>query len=306
MHGRVDFEKEISLEDASRIGIQKRFEKDGHYFGIYFPAKTALVIGQMDFWVFSSFMILAVVIFFGYAIAIILKQKRLSEIKTDFINNMTHELKTPISTIGISSSMLMREDVREDPERQKQYAKIIHSENERLKSQVERVLQIATLSPDKLELKNETIDMHTIINGALEALEVKMTETGGELLKNCQAKNSLVQGDKVHLTNLIYNLIDNALKYTNEEPRIEVKTSNVGRLILIEIIDNGIGIEPKHQRLIFDKFFRVPTGNVHNVKGFGLGLFYVKTVVEAHQGTVSVSSTHGKGSNFSVKLNNSQ
>jgi two-component system phosphate regulon sensor histidine kinase PhoR len=302
--GRVDFEKEISLEDAAKIGMQKRFAKDGHYFGIYFPAKTALVIGQMDFWVFSSFMILAVVLFFSYAIAIILKQKKLSEIKTDFINNMTHELKTPISTIGISSSMLMRDDVKNDPERQKQYAKIIYSENERLKAQVERVLQIATLSPDKLELKNETIDIHTIIYGALETLEIRMIETGGAILKNCSAQNSLIKGDKVHLTNLVYNLIDNALKYTDKEPRIEVQTSNIGRQILIEIIDNGIGIEQKHQRLIFDKFFRVPTGNVHNVKGFGLGLFYVKTVIQAHQGTVTVSSSHGKGSNFSVKLNN--
>ena len=301
--GRVDFEREIVLDDKSKIRIQKSFEKDGHYFGIYFPQKTTLVIGSMDFWIFSSLMIVVVVIFFGYAIAIILKQKRLSEIKTDFINNMTHELKTPISTIGISSSMLLREDVKEDPQRQQQYATIIQNENERLKSQVERVLQVATLSPEKLELKNELVDMHQVIKGALDALDVKMTETGGQINQECNAKNSVVYGDRVHLTNLIYNLVDNALKYTDEQPNISVRTSNNGKRLVMSISDNGIGIEQKHQRLIFDKFFRVPTGNVHNVKGFGLGLFYVKTVVDAHKGSVNVSSTPGKGSTFTVELN---
>ena len=246
--------------------------------------------------------VIFVLIFFGYAINIILRQKWLSEVKTDFINNMTHELKTPISTIAISSEMLLRNDVQSDEERMMQYASIIKNENQRLQSQVERVLSVATLSPDKLKLNKEIVDMHEIIQQATESQQLHLHDREGALILNIDATDSMVEGDRVHLTNLVYNLIDNAVKYTEAQPQITISSGNEKGFIVMEVKDNGIGIDQKHQRMIFDKFFRVPTGNVHNVKGFGLGLFYVHTVVEAHDGQVIVESEPGQGSRFIVKL----
>lgn len=284
------------------VTIQKRFNRDGHYFGIYFPSKRNVLIRQMDVWVASSVLILLVVVFFSYAIAIILRQKRLSEVKTDFINNMTHELKTPISTIAISSEMLLRDDVKNDEERRNQYATIIRHENDRLKNQVERVLQVATLSPEALKVQREPIDMHEVIQEALAALEVHLEDREGKIGRQLQAKEVWVNGDRVHLTNLVHNLLDNAMKYTDKTPKISITTRNKANWIELVVADNGIGIDSRHIKMIFDKFFRVPTGNVHDVKGFGLGLFYVKTVVEAHGGQVSVKSERGKGSQFTVRL----
>ncbi len=298
---RINTQKGLR-SDADDLSNQKRFNRDGHYFGIYFPNRTSLVIRQMNVWVVSSFLILLVVVFFAYAILIILRQKRLSEVKTDFINNMTHELKTPISTIAISSDMLMRDEIGADRERREQYARIIRSENERLKSQVERVLQVAKLSPDKLKITYERVDLHALIEAALTSVEVQLTEHGGTIHPEKEAQEHVVMGDPVHLTNLIHNLLDNALKYGGETPHTTVKTWNDSGLFCFSVSDCGIGIAPRHQKMIFDKFFRVPTGNVHNVKGFGLGLFYVKTVVSAHKGKVSVESSVGAGSTFTVKL----
>lgn len=298
---RINFAAD-EREPARNANLQKRFKNDGHYFGIYFPNKSGMVIHQMDFWVFSSLAILVVMIVFGYAIVIILRQKRLSEVKSDFINNMTHELKTPISTISVSCDMLLREDVGSDRSRREQYAGIIRNENERLKTQVERVLSVATLAPDKLNLRQEVIDMHAIIEQAATGQRIQLENRDGELALQLSAKQFEVQGDRVHLTNLVYNLLDNAVKYAEHSPKVEVRTYQEQHFFVMEVSDNGVGIEPRHQRMIFDKFFRVPTGNVHNVKGFGLGLYYVKTVVDAHGGDVKVNSQPGKGSTFTVKL----
>lgn len=298
---RINTQKGIR-SNPEDVTSQKRFNRDGHYFGIYFPSKRNVLIRQMDVWVASSVLIILVVVFFSYAIAIILKQKRLSEVKTDFINNMTHELKTPISTIAISSEMLLREDVKNDEERRNQYATIIRHENDRLKNQVERVLQVATLSPEALKVQREPIDMHEVIQEALAVLEVHLEDRGGKIERQLQAKEVWVNGDRVHLTNLVHNLLDNAIKYTEKTPQIKISTRNKGNTIELMIADNGIGIDSRHIKMIFDKFFRVPTGNVHDVKGFGLGLFYVKTVVDAHGGQVSVKSERGKGSQFTVRL----
>lgn len=298
---RINTQKGLRT-DPGDVTAQKRFNRDGHYFGIYFPSKSNILIRQMNVWVFSSALILLVVIFFSYAILIILRQKRLSEVKTDFINNMTHELKTPISTISISSEMLMRDDVGGNEERRIQYAKIIRHENERLKSQVERVLQVATLSPEKLKVKQEDIDIHMLIDEAVQSVNVLLSERDGEVKVDLSASKSVVKGDVVHLTNLIHNLLDNAIKYTEDAPVIQISTADEGKWFVLRVSDNGIGIERKHQNMIFDKFFRVPTGDVHDVKGFGLGLFYVKTVIDAHKGVVQVESEKHKGSTFTVKL----
>lgn len=298
---RINTQKGLRT-DPGDVTAQKRFNRDGHYFGIYFPSKTNMIVRQMNVWVFSSFLILLVVVFFSYAISIILKQKRLSEVKTDFINNMTHELKTPISTISISSEMLMRDDVGGDRDRRQQYARIIRHENDRLKSQVERVLEVAKLSPDKLKIDLEPLDLHQLIASAKESLTVLLEECQGTITTKFEATDSVVNGDVVHLTNLIHNLLDNALKYSPEAPQVEVATRNDGKWVVFSVSDNGIGIDSRHHKMIFDKFYRVPTGDVHDVKGFGLGLFYVKTVVDAHGGKVNVQSEHGRGSTFTIRL----
>ncbi|MBI1267950.1 MAG: GHKL domain-containing protein [Cryomorphaceae bacterium] len=300
--GRVNFNEKTGSGQNAELSIQRKFNQDGHYFGIYFPQKTTVIIKQMDFWVFSSIVILLVVLFFAYSILIILRQKRLSEVKTDFINNMTHELKTPISTIGISSEMLMRDDISQDASRLKQYATIIKNENNRLKSQVERVLQIASLTPGELQLKEEQIDMEALIEKCVDTLSLMAQEKGGSITFKSAGGNNAVKGDRVHLTNVIFNLMDNAIKYTRLQPQITIGLSNNDKWVMIEVADNGIGIDDKNKKMIFDKFFRVPTGNVHNVKGFGLGLFYVKSIVRAHGGTIDLQSELGKGSTFTIRL----
>jgi two-component system phosphate regulon sensor histidine kinase PhoR len=256
----------------------------------------------MDFWVFSSLVILLVVIFFAYAMALILKQKRLSEVKTDFINNMTHELKTPISTIALSSEVLTSPNIQNDPERFHRYATIIKNENNRLKAQVDRVLQVATLSPDKLKLKEEELDLHDIIQKAVATFQITANEKNGHITAQLDARHAVIRGDRVHITNIIYNLLDNACKYTERSPVISISTQNENENILVKVADNGIGIPAGDLKNIFEKFYRVPTGNIHNVKGFGLGLYYVKTIVKAHHGKISVKSQIGSGTEFCVAL----
>lgn len=303
----IVFGNRVSFEDSltnptfkTDLSITNTFDKDGHYFGILFPDKDNFLIRNMEFWIFSSIIILLVVMFFSYSIMAMLRQKRLSEVKTDFINNMTHELKTPISTITLSSEVLMDPKIIETPERLHQYAQIISTENARLKNQVDRVLQVATLTPDKMKLKRKELDIHEIILNTTNIFEVKTNNKAFEL--DLQASNTLINGDAVHINNIFHNILDNACKYTLKDPKIKISTINQGNFIRIDIEDNGIGMEKKEIRMIFDKFYRVPTGNQHDVKGFGLGLYYVKTVLDAHEADIKVKSTPGQGSTFSIIL----
>jgi len=231
-----------------------------------------------------------------------LKQKRLSEIKNDFINNITHEFKTPISTISLSSEVLLQPNIILEPERLKNYAQIIKDENNRLKNQVDKVLQLATLEIDKLKLENELIDLHEIINETVKSFDLIIERQQGKITTMLGAKKSQVIGDRVHISNILFNLIDNAIKYSPEHPKIEISTDNYFSGIEITVKDNGIGISKENQKHVFEKFYRVPTGNIHNVKGFGLGLNYVKTIVTAYNGKIKVSSKEKEGSTFIIKL----
>jgi len=307
----IIFDRYVDLSSNSKhinmSGTElKKWDHDGHYFGVYFPERKDTSISSKEnvsksFYI-SSIVIVFITLIFAYAIVVILKQKRLSEVKTDFINNMTHELKTPISTIGLSSQVLLNKDIAKDPERIHRYAQIIKAENNRLENQVERVLQLAKLDKGEITLKKENFNLKELILDSVEVFRISAAQNDGTIATSFDLKNNNILADKVHLTNIIHNLLDNANKYSPENPEIEVKTYTSNSWITVSISDNGKGISKEQQKLIFDKFYRIPTGSVHDVKGFGLGLYYVKKIIKQHGGKIAVESELNKGSKFTFWL----
>jgi len=288
------------ISSQTNINELPTWNNDGYYFGVMFSGVEANLISQMGIWGFSSVVLLIVIFFFVYTLLVILRQRRLSEIQKDFINNMTHEFKTPISTIAISTQVLKDPGIVHFPERLLNYATIIENENQRLKQQVERVLQMARLEKEDLGLKKETIDFHDLIQ---EAVKNKSFQTANVSIQlRLEACTSIAIVDKLHLVNVIYNLLDNAIKYNNRKPEILISTSTHNKILRMEIQDNGIGIQKDNLKKIFHRFYRVSTGNLHDVKGFGLGLSYVKRMVEAHEGKITVTSEPERGSIFTIQL----
>lgn len=275
---------------------------DGYYFGVQFPRLEANLISQMGIWGFSSVVNLIVIFFFVYTLFVILKQRRLSEIQKDFVNNMTHEFKTPISTIAISAEVLKDPSVIRFPERLLNYATIIQNENSRLRQQVERVLQMARLDNEEVALKKEDLDIHDVIREAVNNISISLNSAGGSVALDSHASASRMSADRLHLTNVFYNLLDNAIKYCTGTPSITVRSYNRDGFLIIEVEDKGIGIAPENQRKVFHKFYRVSTGNLHDVKGFGIGLNYVKLIVEAHKGKITLKSEPTKGSTFTLSF----
>jgi len=273
-----------------------------YYFGVYFPDRSGYIVGTMDNWVLTSILLSVVIIFFGYSMFIILKQKRLSEIQKDFINNMTHEFKTPISTIAISSETISNPEIVNDPKRLSNYAGIIKEEALRLNQQVERVLQTAKAERDEFKLSKETLDLNEVIKTATDIFNVKVENLQGKIKLELNAAQHIIQADKQHLINVIINLLDNAIKYSDKELLITISTRNEGRKLFLSVKDNGIGISKEYQKKVFDKFFRVPSGNIHNVKGFGLGLSYVKSIVSMHKWHIKLESEPGHGSTFTIEI----
>lgn len=278
------------------------WQRDAHYFGVYFPDKNEVAAQGISFWIFSSIMLFVVIVFFAYILWIVLRQKRLSEIKTDFINNMTHELKTPISTIALSTKILLKPGIEKDSERLRNYAAIIDQENDRLQQQVDKVLRIASLEKDKIALNKRKLNLHNIIHESTKVFALNIDEKMGHFDLQLEAKNPVILADDVHITNLLHNLIDNAIKYTKEAPLVQIRTSDDENFVHLDIEDNGIGMEKQVLKHIFEKFYRVPTGNLHDVKGFGIGLYYVKKMVKAHKGKLRVYSEPGKGSLFQLSF----
>ncbi len=292
-----------NLEKVEQINFPKiKMAPDSHKFAVYFPTKNVYIARQLGVMIYSSIGILIVIGFFVYIVFVIFKQKKLSEMKTDFINNMTHEFKTPIATIQVSSDALIRGNISSNPEKVTTYANIIRDETNRLKGQVERILKIAMVDNVKNKLKKERFDFNEMIAAITENMMVRIENAKCKLDIHLDAKESIVEGDKDHFVNVIYNLVDNALKYSKENPYLSIRTSNKKSKLVVEIEDHGIGIPREAQKHIFEKFFRVPTGNVHNVKGFGLGLSYVKKIVESHDGKIYLQSIPGKGSTFTIYL----
>jgi two-component system, OmpR family, phosphate regulon sensor histidine kinase PhoR len=275
------------------------WKNDGYYFGVQFPMVEATLISQMGIWGFSSIVLLIVIFFFVYTLFVILKQKRLSEIQKDFINNMTHEFKTPLSTIAISTSVLKDPSIIQTPERLLNYATIIENENQRLQQQVERVLQMARLETEDLGLKKEKHDLHQLIK---EAASNNLLTSKASITLLLEAEQTEVKVDKLHMINVIFNLLDNAIKYNLNVPAITIRTFDSEENICMEITDNGIGISVEEQKKIFHRFYRISTGNLHDVKGFGLGLSYVKLIIESHKGKISLTSDSTHGSCFLIEL----
>ncbi len=295
-----DFISPGNIRAVGQFPETPKLGTDGYYFAVQFPFLEANLISQMGIWGFSSAVTLVVIFFFGYTLFVILKQRRLSEIQKDFINNMTHEFKTPISTIAISARVLREPGIGQTPERLLNYATIIENENLRLRQQVERVLQVAELDREDVAMKLEPLDVHELIGEVVRSRSVGLD---GEIDLDLGATSYTLSADRLHFSNVIYNLLDNAIKYCETSPKIRIQTSNPSATQLeIAVVDNGIGIPSSEKDKIFDKFYRIPTGNVHNVKGFGLGLSYVREIVTRHRGAIRVESSPGKGSAFRVIL----
>ena len=290
-----------SRKEYKDVLFPRDIEPKGNYLRVYFPKRDTYLLRETGIMVIPSFILTGLLIaIFTYTILIILKQKKLSIIKNDFINNMTHELKTPISTISLASQMLHDNSISNSPKVTEHISSIILQESKRLSFQVEKVLQMAVFNEGRLKLKFKEFHFHELINNVIHNFELRVKNKEGKLEAELLAENDLIKGDEVHLTNVIFNLFDNAVKYSREKPEIVIKTENKDGYLLVSVKDNGIGIAKEHLDQIFERFFRVPTGNVHDVKGFGLGLSYVKKIIESHQGKIKVESVVNKGTKFII------
>ena len=275
--------------------------KKPNYLKLYFPKRNTFLLKETGFLVIPTVVLTAMLIgIFVFTILIILKQKKLSNIKNDFINNMTHELKTPISTISLASQMLRDNTVSNTPKTIEHISGIIFQESKRLTTQVEKVLQMAVFNEGKLKLKFKEVNINTLINSVVLNFELRVKSKNGELTSDLKANPAIIKGDEVHITNVLFNLLDNAVKYSKDEPRITISSEVKDNFLVVSVKDHGIGIQSEHVGQIFERFYRVPTGNVHDVKGFGLGLSYVKIIVEAHKGKIKVESALNKGTKFMI------
>ena len=293
-----------------------------HYFGIVpesgsdfegISSIETLVIVVPDFkkqvWASLKWELIGAVVFmliiiaaFFVTIRSLLNQKKLSEIKSDFINNMTHEFKTPLATISLAVDAIRNDKVQADPSKMKYFSSIIKEENIRMNKHVETILQAALMEKQELQLNVVSLHVHEVIQHALDNHQLQLQDKEGVVELYLNAANDLIEGDEVHFTNMISNLIDNAIKYSKDKPVIRITTHSTAKNIVIRVEDNGIGMNKESLKRIFEKFYRAHTGNLHNVKGFGLGMSYVKTVIDAHKGKIKVDSTLGKGSSFTVEV----
>lgn len=277
------------------------------------PSLEHLIIVVPDFnkqiwsslrWVMFGAIVFMIVIIAAFYVTVksLLNQKKLSEIKSDFINNMTHEFKTPLATISLAVDALRNEKVQSDKEKAKYFSNIIKEENIRMNKHVETILQAALMEKQELQLNLVPLQVHEVIQNVLENYQLQLKEKEADVQLLLNAKNDMISADEVHFTNLVSNLIDNAIKYSNDKLRITISTHSTKNHVIVRVADNGIGMSKESVKRIFEKFYRAHTGNLHNVKGFGLGMSYVKTVIDAHKGKIKVESTPGKGTSFTIEM----
>ena len=291
----------LPLEPASGSSFENMGNEE--FLSIIVPHQKGLIWREMIWFILGAilFTIIITTAFF-ITIRTLLKQKKLSEIKSDFINNMTHEFKTPLATISLAVDALKNDKVSGNKEKTDYFTGIIKEENKRMNKQVETILQAALLDKNEVQLNLKRLLAHDIILHVLNNISLQVEEKGGKIDVDLEAENDLIMADEVHFTNVINNLLDNAVKYSKDNLHIKLSTRNVGNHLKIKIEDNGIGMNKETLHRIFEKFYRAHTGNVHNVKGFGLGLSYVKTMIDAHHGTIKAESVLGKGSSFTILL----
>jgi two-component system phosphate regulon sensor histidine kinase PhoR len=291
-----------SFDKYSKQLFPNDFFASSNFLYLYFPGQQRYMVQSYSMLFPSLILTLVLILSSAFTIFIIFRQKRLSNIKNDFINNMTHEFKTPIATISLASQMLKDNTVTTTASTIDHIAKIINDESRRLTYQVEKVLQMAVFNEVRMKLKLKTVSVHKIIQNLLPNFTIRVEDRKGNMYQNIDAENDLVLADEVHLSNVFANLLDNAIKYCKDIPEISISTRNKNKGIVIAITDNGIGITKEDQKMIFERFYRVHTGNVHDVKGFGLGLSYVKKITDSHNGQVSVDSIPDKGTKFEIYL----
>jgi two-component system phosphate regulon sensor histidine kinase PhoR len=283
------------LEEVSR--------KNGWELKLIFPEKKQFIMAEMGtLFITSVILVLIVIIMFWRTMQSLLMEKKISEHTTDFLNNMTHEFKTPLTNIALAGKMIIKDSAINQGDKTKHYSEVILEENEKLRLQVEQVLSMTALERGEIPLRKTELDAHALIRDALKYISIQIENRDGDLKLNLDAGNFIVLGDKTHLTNALCNLVDNAIKYAKEKPELAIQTFNKNQQLIIVFSDKGIGIEKEYQKKVFDKFFRVPTGDVHDVKGFGLGLSYVKKIIELHEGTIALQSKKGKGTTFTITL----
>jgi len=270
---------------------------------VNFPEDKKFILSSVLGMILLSIVFTVIIIIaYGSSLYQHVKQRKIAEIKTDFINNMTHEFKTPIATINLALDAIRNPKIIDNKEKVLGYLKMIKEENKRMHAQVENVLRISKLEKNELNISKETVELHDLVEDAITHVQLLVEDKGGFIDLNLNATSVSVLANETHFTNVIVNILDNAIKYSPETPKIEVCTENVGHSILLKIKDHGSGMSKAAAKRVFEKFYREHTGNIHNVKGHGLGLAYVKRIVDDHQGHIKVDSEKGKGSIFTIKL----
>jgi two-component system phosphate regulon sensor histidine kinase PhoR len=271
-----------------------------YYFGVYFPGRQKYILSDFIAWYILTAILLIVILFFGYTQFVIMKQKQLSEIQKDFIDNLTHEFKTPITSLKLSAEVLSDKDIINEPARIVKYAGIINEQCQKLLDQVDNILQTTNADIIKTGLKKKKVNLHEVLKAVTDNFDLRIRSRKGLILLKPGAINPVITADENRLVSLLHNLIDNSIKYTVKEPRIVISTMNVKNRIELVISDNGPGIPKKYHKKIFKKFYRVPTANIYNVKGFGLGLSYVKRIASIHHWKIKVESSKGEGTTFRI------
>lgn len=279
------------------------WQKEYVHLSVYYPNRDKSVLARLVLWIILSLVfIITISAVFFIIVLNFYRQKKLAEIKNDFINNMTHELKTPLSTISVTSEILMNTYRDGKDEKLSRYSKIIFDENHRMRKLVDKVLNISTMERGQFAIEKEEFDIHKLIQKVAEVFCIESCTKEVKINYKLDASDFLIYADKMHVRNILNNLVDNAVKYSGPSPEIEIKTENINGFFKISVSDKGMGIPRESMSKVFDKFYRVPSGNIHNVKGFGLGLYYVKTMIDSHGGKVEIDSVLNKGTTISIYL----
>jgi two-component system phosphate regulon sensor histidine kinase PhoR len=291
-------------EQRDKLQNWPKYEEGLYYFGVHFPGMQSYVLGEMQIWYFFTALLVVVILFFGYSIMIILQQKKLSEVQRDFINNMSHEFRTPLTSVSLAADVLEEESVHAggDSQRLRKYVAILKEQTHVMQNKIDKVLQQAETERRLFRINKERIDLASFLAGIKDQFSSRVEHEQGSITLDCRPASPFILADPTHFTGLMINLIDNSLKYKSRPPEIMITVTEMGKKLLLRVSDNGLGIEKKYLRRVFMPFFRIPSGNVHNVKGSGLGLSYVKRICDLHGWDIRVESQPGKGTQVTMTI----